>query len=130
MGSFIMELNELAQIKCVVKKLRERLGEIDIPPETLWDIQLVVTEVLGNAFLHGTKGLERPRVIIEWLINSNSIAIKFKDNGPGFDHKSWRDFETSDLLAEEGRGLFLISKVLDELQFNEKGNELFCLKRW
>lgn len=130
MESFIMELNEVVQIKNVIKKLREKLAEVDIPQETLWDIQLVVTEVLGNAFLHGTKGLESPRVKIEWFINKNSITIKFKDNGPGFDHKSWINFETGDILAEEGRGLFLISKVLDELRFNDKGNELFCLKKW
>lgn len=130
MASFMMELTELAQIKNVTEKIRQKLAVLNIPQEVLLDIQLAVTEVVGNAFLHGTKGLHNPKVKIEWSINNNSISIRIKDNGSGFNYKSLGTLEDNDILAEKGKGLFLVSKVLDELLFNEKGNEIYCLKKW
>lgn len=130
MGRCIMELTDLTQINSLIQLLREKLAAVNIPQESFLDIQLVITEAVGNAFLHGTKGLKNPKVMIELHICNNSISMRIKDNGSGFDYRSFRDFGEFDILAEKGRGLFLISKIVDELRFNDKGNEIYCLKKW
>jgi len=123
-------LTELSQMEDVISQLRGKLISINITQEALLDIQLAVTEAIGNAFLHGTKGLDKPQVEIEWFIDNDSISIKVKDNGYGFDHSGLGALDDNEILAERGRGLFLIYSVLDEVRFNEKGNEIYCFKKW
>lgn len=130
MPSTIIYLTQLSELQDVIGRLREKLFAKDVPMETFLDIQLAVTEAIGNAFLHGTKDLENPLVKVEWKINTNSIFLKIKDNGSGFDFQSAGIIDENNLLDEKGRGLFFISNLLDEVNFNEKGNEICCLKRW
>ncbi|MGI6226492.1 MAG: ATP-binding protein [Peptococcales bacterium] len=130
MKNSTFQLTELGQIENVIAKLREKLFSINVPQETFLDIQLALMEAVGNAFLHGVQGKERPLVELEWLINTNSIRLRIKDNGLGFNYKDLGCFHEPDILAEKGRGLFLMYSVLDEVRFNEQGNEIYCCKKW
>lgn len=125
-----MQITELSQVESIITKLREKLFAIKIPHEAFLDVQLALMEIIGNAFLHGTIGLENPQVEVEWQINNNSITLKVTDNGSGFDYKYAGTIYDDDILEEKGRGLFLVFNVLDEVRFNDKGNEIYCLKRW
>jgi len=126
----VLRLTELAQIEDVVCQLKEKLMALNIPQEAFYDIQLALTEAIGNAFLHGTRGADKPQVEVEWLINNDSISFKVKDNGPGFSHGAMGNLDDNMILAEKGKGLFLIYNVIDQVRFNQKGNEIYCFKKW
>lgn len=130
MANKVFRLTELSQIENLIVKLREKLFVLNIPQETFLDIQLAVTEAIGNSFKHGTKGIDKPLVEVEWLINGSSISLKIRDNGSGFNFEDLKVLNEHNLLEEEGRGLFLIFSVLDEVWFNDRGNEICFLKRW
>jgi len=49
--------------------------------------------------------------------------LSVKDNGVGFD---WQNYGlgTADKFAESGRGLSIVSQLVDDLSFNEIGNKV------
>lgn len=54
----------------------------------------------------------------------------FRDEGPGFDHRNLPDpTDPANLLKLSGRGLLLIRTFMDEVTFNEAGNEITLIKR-
>jgi CheY-like chemotaxis protein len=53
-----------------------------------------------------------------------------RDEGPGFDVSTLPDpTDTDDLQSSSGRGLFLIRTFMDEVRFNDAGNEITLIKK-
>lgn len=125
-----LQLTDLAEMEALIGLLRGKLSSVSIPEEAFFDIQLAVTEAVNNAFIHGSKNLQKTVVEIEYWIDDYSFKIKIKDNGAGFDYRQAGKLKDEDILAENGKGLFLIFNVVDDVWFNATGNEIYCLKRW
>jgi serine/threonine-protein kinase RsbW len=89
-----------------------------------------VTEALANAVMYGNNNDPRKTVRVEVLLDPERIVIHVADQGNGFDPQSVRDPTHPDNLhATGGRGLFLIRKLMDEIEFNERGNALRMVLR-
>jgi len=89
-------------------------------------MNLSIDEALKNAIIHGNKNLSEKKVVVSYYISKEKLEIVVRDQGPGFDHK---DFQfKSDLDAESGRGLLLIKNFMDEVIFNDSGNEIKMVK--
>ena len=72
-------------------------------PQTLFDVELILGELLANAVEHAPGLVE-----IELQIREDSLAIAIEDSGPGF---TMRDGGPRDLYDEHGRGLFLVRSL-------------------
>jgi serine/threonine-protein kinase RsbW len=60
-------------------------------------------------------------------LGSDFVRIHVLDDGAGFDHGRLPDPTHPDNVASEfGRGLFVIRHLVDDVEFNEKGNGI-CL---
>jgi hypothetical protein len=69
------------------------------------------------------------RIYVTGKINEREARIVIRDDGPGFDVATVPDpFAPENLEKENGRGLMLIQSFMDEVAFNEKGNELTMTK--
>jgi CheY-like chemotaxis protein/anti-sigma regulatory factor (Ser/Thr protein kinase) len=65
------------------------------------------------------------RVIIEAQLDAESALFTIRDEGPGFDISTLPDpHDPENLLRSSGRGLTLMHAFLDEVRYNEKGNEV------
>jgi serine/threonine-protein kinase RsbW len=54
-------------------------------------------------------------------------TIEIRDSGAGFDHNAVHDpTHPERVLVPGGRGVFLMRRLVDELQYNEAGN-VVCL---
>ncbi|MCA9057922.1 MAG: ATP-binding protein, partial [Planctomycetaceae bacterium] len=63
-------------------------------------------------------------------LNRDQACFVIRDDGQGFDHAAFDS--TSSLTGAEkscGRGLTLIHAVMDEVTFNESGNQITMIKR-
>jgi len=60
------------------------------------------------------------------------ISVYVTDEGPGFDPSTIPEPIRPEQLDEaSGRGLFLIRKLVDAVQFNAQGNSIcMILRRW
>ena len=74
---------------------------------------------------HGNKNNPDKSITVEYLKSSSGVNFTITDEGEGFDYKAIP--EITDDGKEKvfpGRGLFLIKSLTDNVNFNEKGNEI------
>lgn len=94
------------------------------------NLSVALAEALANAMLYGNGADRSKRVRIELTITPKAIVTRVTDEGPGFDYEGVPDPTTPDsLLKPDGRGIFLMRKLLDEVSFNERGNSVTLLLR-
>jgi anti-sigma regulatory factor (Ser/Thr protein kinase) len=63
-------------------------------------------------------------------LTRSMATIKIRDEGPGFDSSQLPDPTAPENVARvNGRGLFLIRTFMDEVRFNQRGNEITMIKR-
>ena len=94
-------------------------------------------ESVINAIKHGNDNDERKHVHVEFTpLNDDTppgIAIRVRDEGPGFDPSTLPDcLAPENLLKSSGRGIFLIRSFMDELVLQrapEGGMEVRMVKR-
>lgn len=114
----------------ILDKLDDKLKKLEATEDTRLSIRLALLETLGNAFQHGQKEGFCP-VELSWYLRAGYLKFKVRDSGTGFNHRNISlQCSSKEILKEEGKGLILIHKVLDEVWFNEKGNEINGVKRW
>jgi len=87
---------------------------------------LSIDEALKNAVTHGNHLEPQKIVALSYLITADKLQITIRDQGIGFDHKNYKMPEEADI--EAGRGLLLIKNFMDEIHFNDAGNEITMIK--
>ena len=94
-------------------------------------IELALHEALANAVVHGAK--EDPTKVVECLVACDAergVLIIVRDPGPGFDPQSIPACTIGEnLYSTHGRGIFLITQLMDEVQFHKNGTEIHMVKR-
>lgn len=89
-----------------------------------------LTEALSNAMLYGNLRDPSKRVLVEIAFERGRLRARVTDQGSGFDPASVPDPTTPEnLLKPCGRGLFLMRKLLDEVFFNDQGNQVTLVLR-
>ncbi len=69
-------------------------------------------------------------VIVEVIATDTEVRVTVRDEGKGFDTSIVPGAENPDVLESEGgRGLVMMSSFVDELKFNDAGNEVTLIKR-
>lgn len=76
-------------------------------------INLVLTEAIANAILHGHGNCTSNNVIISAEINDKYLTIEVKDCGKGFELP---EFISNDPYGESGRGIYIIRQIMDEVK--------------
>jgi CheY-like chemotaxis protein len=70
------------------------------------------------------------KVFVDVQITEEEARFVVRDEGPGFDVKAVPDPSSPGALeAEQGRGLSLMRTFMDEVVFNDAGNEVTMVKR-
>jgi anti-sigma regulatory factor (Ser/Thr protein kinase) len=99
----IRKLKENGQ---VIKGILEFIKvTVNIKPEQLEDVEIVASEAIDNALIHGPKG---QKATIEVYVSDKVIKIKVTDKGSGYNMQEHLEKECRDY--EEIRALRLMSK--------------------
>lgn len=94
------------------------------------NLRVALSEALSNAVLYGNGADVSKHVHVELSVTRTAIIARVTDEGPGFDYADVPDPTTPDgLLRTDGRGIFLMRNLLDEISFNERGNSVTLLLR-
>ena len=80
-----------------------------------YDLNLVLTEAVANAIQHANEGDPDKEVHIEISLIDQRLIIKVFDFGQGFDVKQY--IEPRHPLEENGRGIYLIHTIMDEVSY-------------
>ncbi len=92
------------------------------------NLRVALAEAISNAMLYGNGADRSKQVHVELSVTRKAIVARITDEGSGFDYRSVPDPTTPDsLLKPDGRGIFLMRELLDEISFNERGNSVTLL---
>lgn len=89
-----------------------------------------VTEALANAVRYGNRSDPEKQVRVEVRLDASHVALKVIDQGNGFDPTSLPDPTLpANLQRPGGRGVFLMRKLMDEVEFIDPGNAVRLVLR-
>ena len=97
--------------------------ELGITKDSYGKILVSTLEAVNNAILHGNKSNPEKLVIFELAFVDNELSIIVEDEGEGFDPRKIPDPTKPENIEEcNGRGVYLMNHLADEIRYSEKGN--------
>lgn len=110
-------------LRLVERTIDEVTSEIGISQDCYGKILVSTIEGVNNAITHGNKSNPNKLVNIEFRCTGSELKVKISDEGKGFRPEDVPDPTLPANLEElNGRGVFLMSHLADEIQFTKKGN--------
>lgn len=88
-------------------------------------LKTLLCEALANAIVHGHREDPAKFVAVRIEVERDLVRVHVTDDGPGCDHSAvLPPLDPADLDRETGRGLLMIRKLADSVQFNPQGNSI------
>lgn len=152
---FVIE-NDATMIPALVNYMRGFIRNAKLCDETNGIRACVaLEEALNNAFYHGNLELDsklreedrskyralvdrrlnmnpyrQRRIYVEAAVTSDEGRFRIRDEGPGFDPRNLPDpTAPANLEKPSGRGILLMRTFMDDVFFNQNGNEVTLVKR-
>ena len=126
--------SDVKYIEGVIELATEKCRELRIPaPKCSLNVRVALAEELSNAILRGNNQMPGKHVRVRATVSDEKVVFDIVDEGTGFDLNEDRPDPTlpENLLNEDGRGLFLMHRLMDNVeQFRDNGNVIrLTLKR-
>jgi serine/threonine-protein kinase RsbW len=115
--------SKLASLHIVERAVDEATSELGISQECYGKILVSILEAVNNAIIHGNNSDPRKFVDIEISSVNGDMIVKVTDQGKGFNPKMVPDPTIPENLQElNGRGVFLMSRLADKIEYSDQGN--------
>lgn len=115
----------LENIRIVESFIDNAKDKYSLNDDIYGNIMIAVTESVTNAIFHGNQQNGEKNVSLSLNFNNDAIKFIITDQGPGFDYKNLPDPTAPENLEKlNGRGIFLMKNLCDEVSFNETGSSV------
>jgi serine/threonine-protein kinase RsbW len=126
--------SDVRYIDSVVELATRKCRELHLPPKKCsFNVRVALAEAISNAILRGNGDAQHKHVRVRAVVSDDAVVFDVVDEGPGFDLGAERPDPTSpeNLDHEDGRGLFLMKRLMDNVErFQAGGNVVrLTLKR-
>lgn len=101
--------------------LEHTLAAEKVTPEVWRPFMLAVSEAFTNALVHGNGSDASKQVTIRYAVNENIVSADIIDEGTG-GLARLRARKPRGLLAEGGRGIDLIERYVDTVEYAEESH--------
>lgn len=116
------DIEKLKVVETLVDTLSKKLGVSD---EVYGKILISTVEAVNNAILHGNKGDRNKKVTVLMSADGNVLDITVTDEGEGFEYGNLPDpTDPKNIENLHGRGVFLMRRLADAIEYNSSGNEV------
>ena len=123
--SFVV-LPQGEDVGSVRRSLRELLARHEVPRTVADDIVLSAQEACNNVIVHSRCG-DGIEVTARCL--DHRVFVEVRDRGRGFDVRRMRPELTPDPQRPSGRGLFLIHRLMDDVEVRS-GSDGTVVRMW
>lgn len=114
--------SEIGNLRLLEKAIDELSLELDLSDEVYGNILVATMEATNNAIIHGNNSDPKKSVKIEILLKQKELMFHIEDQGTGFDYSIVPDPTSPDNLEKiNGRGIFLMERLSDEILYLEDG---------
>lgn len=127
--SFLSSTEYLDEVEAVTVKIS---NELKFDSSSADDLSISVTEIFNNAVEHGNKNDPNKTVTLTYTRTESHLIISIRDEGSGFAPEKIKDpLAPENLLAENGRGIYLVKNLMDNMVFNisDLGTEILLYKK-
>jgi len=104
---------------------------------TLFELKVILNELILNAIKHGNKNdCSKYVKILAGLTKNDNAVVLVEDSGTGFDYnyilnEIEKCCELDDIcnMKETGRGILIVKKLSNGMKYNYKGNRVIISKK-
>jgi serine/threonine-protein kinase RsbW len=122
--------SDVSLMNGVLQYLMERVAKLGLIKPERSNLFVALDEAFVNAVKHGNHNDPRKLVRITAELSSKEARFTVEDEGQGFNVQEIPDpRDPANLFKASGRGVLLIYNIMDEVQYNERGNRLTMVKR-
>jgi serine/threonine-protein kinase RsbW len=116
------DYNSLVEVETIVGRVCDELGVLE---DAYGNVLIAVTEAVNNAIEHGNVLNTALTVDVAVGDEKNSFCFNVKDQGKGFDFTCLPDpTAPENILKENGRGIYLMRNLSEEVVFDSPGNSV------
>ena len=114
--------SEIENLRLVEKFVDDLSAELNLSDEIYGNILIATLEAVNNAIIHGNKQKRDLDVSINSRKDEEGLHMVIEDQGPGFNYNEIPDPTAPENLEKiNGRGIFLMDKLSDKLEFEKNG---------
>jgi serine/threonine-protein kinase RsbW len=122
--------SETRYIRKVSSRILSGLDRYNVDEGRIFDIRLCIEEAVRNAMVHGNNSDKALSVKTIYWVDGDAVNIEVEDEGRGFDCAKVADpTAETNILKNSGRGVYLIKKLMDKVEYNDKGNKITMIKK-
>ena len=113
------DFSSISTVETLIDKVCLDLG---VNEDAYGNVLIAVTEAVNNAIQHGNALDVNLSVDVSVGDNENELCFDVIDGGNGFDYTNLPDPTAPDNIEKEnGRGIFLMRSLADDVEFSEGG---------
>lgn len=114
--------SQIENLRLVEKFVDEISEELKLSDEIYGNVLIATLEAVNNAIIHGNRSQAEMDVLIDTSRDDDGLHMIIKDQGKGFDYNNVPDPTAPENIEKiNGRGIFLMEKLSDKLEFEENG---------
>ena len=122
--------SDLSLMNGVLHYLIERVSKLGLIKPERSNLFVALDEAFVNAVKHGNRNDPSKMVRITAELSAKEARFTVEDEGNGFNLQEIPDpCDPANLFKSSGRGVLLIYNIMDEVKYNERGNQLTMVKR-
>ncbi|OHD47732.1 MAG: hypothetical protein A2096_00075 [Spirochaetes bacterium GWF1_41_5] len=133
-------INTLEKLTEIQKELAKKMEYYSYSGDDRELLLISLEEMVINGIVHGNKENSSKELKIEIKMDCEYIQIEIEDQGQGFCLEDIPDPTDTDRLRQlldnnntelytHGRGVFLVNMYMDQVTYNEKGNQVCIVKK-
>lgn len=120
--------SKIENINIVEKLVDDISAQQHLSSEIFGNLLVTMVEAVNNAIIHGNKLDETKEVVVNYGIDKGFFWFNVKDQGPGFNFYKLPDPTLPENIEKpHGRGIFLMTHLVDEIKFEDNGTKV-CLR--
>ncbi len=118
------------EIDEVVSDILREMDRCGFSDDLIRKTKVSLLEMTINAINHGNRNDISKKVYVTYKVTAEMLKISITDEGEGFDYTNLPDpLKESNRIKSHGRGLFLVKKYMDIVEFNSTGNRILAIKK-
>lgn len=115
------DFDAVFQVETLIDSVCARMGAT----ENYGNVLIAVTEAVNNAIIHGNAKNKSLKVQVQVGENDGGYCFVVRDEGDGFDSSNLPDpTAPENLERENGRGIFLMRNLSDDVVFDDYGRSV------
>lgn len=112
----------IENLRLIEKAIDDVSLELDLSDEVYGNVLVATMEATNNAIIHGNHSDPKKNVKIQILLAQKELKVHVEDQGLGFDYSTVPDPTAPENLEKiNGRGIFLMERLSDEILYLEDG---------